>query len=149
MQGRRRDPGADAELALRVIDTVEANRKALRNKSRARGAAPLLLRDLSVFKNNDNFVLCHRKIHQLKQVLGAELIKENKDYARCWRCDNCEIEIEGPNFEVNPYHCPCGDDLCPACYRVFLARGTSSVKKVDVEASKKKKVLNWKPRLRR
>merc|ERR1719188_2866512 len=74
----------------------------------------------SAISKSEQFVLCPKRIHKLRQGLRAQLITEDKDYEMCWRCDHCNLYVEGPDFVINPWHCQCGYDLCNRCYEHFL-----------------------------
>merc|ERR1712173_197794 len=73
----------------------------------------------------EKIVLCPKKIHPLKQVLREELLNQDPGYKICWRCDYCNLYVEGPNFHINPWHCECGYDLCDVCYELKSEEITS------------------------
>lgn len=99
----------------------------------------------------EQFVLCPKKIHKLRQGLRSQLIQEDQDYEVCWRCDHCNLYVEGPDFVINPWHCACGYDLCNRCYEHFLAvedgqaRHQTKVEDTE-EQDRKRRILQWAPK---
>merc|ERR550539_836629 len=97
-----------------------ASQAGSRAPSRAGSQRASLADAAEQLSGSQKFVLCPKRIHKLRQGLRAELVKENPDYEVCWRCDHCNLYVEGPDFVINPWHCECGYDLCNRCYEHFL-----------------------------
>merc|ERR550539_1860556 len=112
-----------------------ASQAGSRAPSRAGSQRASLADAAEQLSGSQKFVLCPKRIHKLRQGLRAELVKENPDYEVCWRCDHCNLYVEGPDFVINPWHCECGYDLCMRCYEHFLTNDEApgQLKEIDQE----------------
>jgi len=108
----------------------------------------------TALSKSEQFVLCPKRIHKLRQGLRAQLVQEDTDYEVCWRCDHCNLYVEGPDFVLNPWHCECGYDLCNRCYEYFLVeeggqtRASNAKHEHEAEdADRKRRILQWEPKV--